>query len=156
MSDSHEDDQTLRAIITSYDDAWNRHDLDAILSFHTADSVFESHNTNEVAKGHDDLRRMIARYFRALPDLTFTIRRMYARMGLVVQEWTAQATHTRPIPTRLGLAAPTGRVLTWNGVDIMPMSIPGQLIVRKDAYVDSAGLQRQLEAARQPVVAACR
>ncbi|HEX7507774.1 MAG TPA: ester cyclase [Polyangia bacterium] len=148
MSESSLEDGDLRAIIEAYDAAWNRHALDAIVAYHTLDSVFESHTTAEIAIGHDDIRRMIARYFRTFPDLTFTIRRMYARLGLVVQEWTAQATHAVPILTRHGLAAPTGRVLTWSGVDMMPMA--GSLIVRKDAYADSASLQLQIEAARLP------
>jgi steroid delta-isomerase-like uncharacterized protein len=148
VSESFPEDRGLRAIIEAYDAAWNQHALEAIVACHTFDSVFESHTTAESATGHDAIRRMIARYFRTFPDLAFTIRRMYARPGLVVQEWTARATHTVPILTRRGLAAPTGSVLTWNGVDIMPMA--GGLIVRKDAYVDSAGLQRQIEAARLP------
>ena len=86
---------------------------------------------------------MISAYFRMYPDLVFSIRRCYEREELVVTEWTATATHARAIPTRRGLARPTGKVLTWCGVDVMPMS--GGLIVRKDAYADSAALLRQLE-----------
>jgi steroid delta-isomerase-like uncharacterized protein len=148
VSQSSPEDRGLRAIIEAYDAAWNQHALEAIIACHTFDSVFKSHTTAEIATGHDAIRCMIVRYFQTFPDLAFTIRRMYARPGLVVQEWTAQATHTVPILTRQGLAAPTGRVLTWSGVDIMPMA--GNLIFRKDAYVDSAGLQRQIEAARLP------
>ncbi|MGB8295387.1 MAG: nuclear transport factor 2 family protein, partial [Polyangia bacterium] len=86
MSNSSLEEQGLRAIIEAYDAAWNRHALDAIIACHTVDSVFESHTTAETATGHDAIRRMIARYFRTFPDLAFTIRRMYARPGLVVQE----------------------------------------------------------------------
>lgn len=154
MSENPREDRDLCAVIEAYDAAWNRHELETIVACHTVDSVFESHTTAEIAIGHDAIRRMIARYFRTFPDLAFTIRRMYARPGLVVQEWTAQATHTVPIPTRHGLAAPTGRVLTWGGVDIMPMA--GSLIVRKDAYVDSASLQLQIETARSPRSAIAR
>jgi steroid delta-isomerase-like uncharacterized protein len=136
------EDQTLRAIIESYDDAWNRQDLEAIIARHTLDSVFESHATGEVAAGQDAIRRMIKLYFRIFPDLTFHIRRLYARPGLVVQEWTARATHARTLRTRDGAFAPTGCPLTWDGVDVMPME--GALIVRKDAYMDRAGLLRQL------------
>jgi steroid delta-isomerase-like uncharacterized protein len=146
--DSTPQDWGLQAIIEAYDAAWNRHALEEIVAYHTPDSVFESHTTAEMATGHDALRRMIARYFRTFPDLAFTLRRMYAHPGLVVQEWTAQATHTVPILTREGLAAPTGRVLSWNGVDIMPMA--GRLIARKDVYVDNAALRHQIEAARLP------
>jgi steroid delta-isomerase-like uncharacterized protein len=139
------DDRELRGVIEAYDEAWNRHDADAVVACHTPDSVFQSHTTAESATGQQAIRRMVARYFKLFPDLTFTIRRLYARPGLVVQEWTARATHTRAIPTRHGAAQPTGRVLTWDGVDVMPML--GKLILRKDAYADSAALQRQLEAA---------
>jgi steroid delta-isomerase-like uncharacterized protein len=148
MSRNSLEDPDLRAIIEGYDSAWNRHALDEILVYHALDSVFESHTTGESATGHEAIRRMISRYFRTFPDLTFVIRRLYARPGLVVQEWTAHATHSIPILTRHGLAAPTGKGLTWTGVDIMPMA--GNLIVRKDAYIDSASLHRQLVSARPP------
>lgn len=138
------EDRDLCTIIEGYDSAWNRHSLDEIVAHHTADSVFESHATAEIATGQAAIRRLIARYFRTYPDLTFTIRRMYARLGLVVQEWTAHATHTVPILTRRGPVAPTGRVLTWKGVDILPMA--GGLIARKDVYFDSPSLLRQIEA----------
>lgn len=136
------EDQTLRAIVEAYDEAWNRQDLETIVARHTLDSVFQSHSTGEVATGHEAIRRMSKLYFRIFPDLTFHIRRMYARPGLVVQEWTARATHLRAIPTRGGTFAPTGRLLAWDGVDVMAMN--GDLVVRKDAYTDSTGLLRQL------------
>jgi steroid delta-isomerase-like uncharacterized protein len=143
VTDAFPDTPSVRAAIEDYLAAWNRHALDAILAHHTEDSVFQSHTTAELAKGHASIRRMIARYFRLFPDLTFTIRRLYVYPGLVAQEWTAHAVHTVPIPTVRGLARPTGAALTWEGVDVMPMQ--GLLIARKDAYVDSAALQRQIE-----------
>ncbi len=136
------EDRTLRAIIEAYDEAWNRQDLEMIIARHTPDSVFESHSTGEVAAGHDAIRRMVKLYFRIFPDLTFHIRRLYARPGLVVQEWTARAAHLRTIPTRDGAFSPTGRSLVWDGVDVMPLK--GTLIVRKDTYTDRTGLLRQL------------
>jgi steroid delta-isomerase-like uncharacterized protein len=141
------EDLALRRIIEAYDDAWNRHALDEIVACHSADSVFESHPTRERAAGHDAIRRLIARYFRVYPDLTFTIHRLYARPGLVVQEWTAHATHSVPILTRHGVAAPTGQVLTWSGVDILAMS--KNLVARKDVYSDGTSLQRQIEVLRK-------
>jgi ketosteroid isomerase-like protein len=37
----------LQAVIARYNDAWNRHDVDAILALHTEDSVFENHTRAE-------------------------------------------------------------------------------------------------------------
>jgi len=145
MDVTQADERTLVDRIVAYDDAWNRHDLAAILAFHTHDSVFQSHTTGELATGKAAIERMITKLFRVFPDLTFTFRRMYARRDLVVQEWTAHATHSCPIPTKARMFPPTGLQLAWDGVDIIPMQ--GGLIVRKDAYVDSAALLTQLQRA---------
>ena len=109
----------LRATIDRYNDAWNAQDLDAILALHAADMVFENHTAGERAEG-DEVREHIATIFANWPDLSFAGRRLYARDGLVVSEWTATAT------------APDGRRLTWDGVDLFPCE-DGR-ILRKDVY----------------------
>ena len=106
-------------MIERYNDAWNAQDLDAILAHHAPGMVFENHTAGERAAG-EEVREHIATIFANWPDLTFAGRRLYARDGLVVSEWTATAT------------APDGRRLTWDGVDVFPCE--GGLIVRKDVY----------------------
>jgi len=112
----------LQRIIERYNDAWNAHDLDAIMSFHAPGMVFENHTAGERAEG-PDVRGHIGRIFESWPDLSFRGRRMYAREGLVVSEWTATATHA------------DGRRLEWDGIDVFPFE--NGLILRKDVY--SAG-----------------
>ena len=109
----------LERMIERYNDAWNAQDLDAILALHAADMVFEDHTAGERAEG-DGVREHIATIFANWPDLSFAGRRLYARDGLVVSEWTATAT------------APDGRRLTWDGVDLFPCE-DGR-ILRKDVY----------------------
>ena len=109
----------LERMIERYNDAWNAQDLDAILALHAADMVFENHTAGERAEG-DEVREHIATIFANWPDLSFAGRRLYARDGLVVSEWTATAT------------TPDGRRLTWDGVDVFPCE-DGR-IVRKDVY----------------------
>lgn len=113
----------LVALIRGYNDAWNRQDVDAICALHAADFVFENHTAGERAEG-EEARAHIARIFENWPDLAFRERRITAREGLVVNEWTATAT------------APDGRRLEWDGVDIFP--IEDGLIRRKDVYSGSA------------------
>jgi ketosteroid isomerase-like protein len=109
----------LERMIERYNEAWNAHDLEAIVSLHAPGMVFENHTAGERAEG-DDVRAHIGAIFANWPDLSFSGRRLYARDGLVVSEWTAAAT------------APDGRRLTWDGVDVLPCE--GGLIVRKDVY----------------------
>ena len=108
-----------RELIERYDQAWNDHDVDAIVSMHTSDMVFENHTAGERAVG-DAVGPHIAEIFRNWPDLQFRGRRLYVREGLVVSEWTASATTGE------------GRKLEWDGIDVFP--IEDGKIKRKDVY----------------------
>ena len=77
----------LRAAIGRYNDAWNAHDLDAIMALHAPGMVFENHTAGERAEG-EAVRAHIAEIFAGWPDLAFASRRLYVREDLVVQEWT--------------------------------------------------------------------
>src|ERR1700712_4418737 len=104
MSDSSKDsEQALTAAIDRYNAAWNAHDLDAIVAMHAPDMVFDNHTAGESATG-EDVRAHIGAIFETWPDIGFTTRRLYVREGLVVQEWTATATHAKTM-RRGGLVA---------------------------------------------------
>lgn len=108
----------VRALIESYNDAWNRHDVDAICALHAPGMVFENHTAGERAEG-DEVAPHIAQIFANWPDLRFEARRVYATDELAVCEWTASASRD-------------GRALSWPGVDVFP--IRDGLIARKDVY----------------------
>jgi steroid delta-isomerase-like uncharacterized protein len=133
-------DHPLRPLIERYNDAWNRHDLDAILALHAPDMVFENHTAGERAEG-DGVRGHIAGIFAAWPDIAFRPRRLYLRDDLVVQEWTATATHTRELRRGALTAPPSGRRLEWEGLDVIPFE--RGLVKRKDVYSDSLAILRQ-------------
>jgi hypothetical protein len=109
----------LERTIERYNEAWNAHDVGAIVSLHAPGMVFENHTAGERVEG-DDVGAHIARIFVNWPDLALRGRRLYARDGVVVSEWTATATD------------PQGRRLEWDGVDIFPFE--NGLILRKDVY----------------------
>jgi steroid delta-isomerase-like uncharacterized protein len=120
----------LRELIDRYNDAWNRQDVDAIMSMHTPDMVFHNHTAGERVEG-EAVRDHIAGIFANWPGMTFSGRSLYVRDGLVVQEWTATGTH-----------AESGRSATWDGMDILPAR-DGKF-ARKDVYSDSMSVMRQL------------
>src|SRR2546430_916766 len=99
----------LQEFIDRYNAAWNAHDIEAILSMHTDDSVFENHTTGDVNVGKEAIGSAIRGIFSVFPDLSFEGRRTYIRDDLVVQEWTARGTQEGKM-TRSGVAVePTGR-----------------------------------------------
>ncbi len=133
----------LEALAGRYNDAWNRHDVDAIVAMHAPGMVFENVTAGERAEG-EQVREHIAAIFASWPDLSFSGRRMHVRDGLGVQEWTAHATHLRPVRRGELVLEPTGKALEWNGLDILPFE--NGLLSAKIVYSDSLAILRQLEA----------
>ena len=101
----------LEEAIARYNDAWNAHDLDAIMAMHAPDMVFENHTAGERAEG-EAVREHIGSIFETWPDITFATRRLYVRDGLVVQEWTATATHANEMRRGDLVAEPTGKTIS--------------------------------------------
>jgi steroid delta-isomerase-like uncharacterized protein len=133
--------EALSEAIERYNEAWNAQDLDAIVAMHAPDMVFANHTAGESASG-GDVRAHIASIFAAWPDLRFETRRLYVREGLVVQEWTASATHTQTMRRGDLEAPPSGRKVSWDGVDSIPFE--DGLVKRKDVYSDSVSILRQV------------
>ena len=90
----------------------------------------------------EEVRAHIGSIFATWPDIRFDSRRTYVRDGLVVQEWTAMATHANEMRRGDLVAAPTGRTITWDGLDVIPYE--GGLVKRKDVYSDSVSILRQV------------
>ena len=133
--------EELMDAIGRYNDAWNAHDLDAIIALHAPDMVFENHTAGERAEG-EAVRDHIGSIFETWPDIAFATRRLYVRDGLVVQEWTATATHANEMRRGDLVAAPTGKTISWDGLDVIPFE--DGLVKRKDVYSDSVGILGQL------------
>jgi steroid delta-isomerase-like uncharacterized protein len=131
----------LEDTIQRYNDAWNAHDVDAIIAMHAADMVFENHTAGERADGAQ-VREHIARIFEAWPDIAFSTRRLYVRDDLVVQEWTASATHSTELRRGDMSAPPSGKQVQWEGLDVIPFE--NGLVKRKDVYSDSVAILRQV------------
>jgi steroid delta-isomerase-like uncharacterized protein len=136
------DGAELQDFIDRYNDAWNAHDVDAIVAMHTDDSVFENHVTGDVNVGREQIGTAIRGIFSVFPDLSFEGRRQYFREDLVVQEWTARGTHEGTMKRSGVEVPPTGKRVEYKGMDVIP--IRDGLIARKDVYSDSVTLLRQL------------
>jgi steroid delta-isomerase-like uncharacterized protein len=133
--------ERLDEAIAAYNEAWNAHDVERIGSMHAPDMVFENHTAGERAEGDEALEH-IRRIFESWPDIAFRTRRLYVREGLVVQEWTASATHVKPLRRGDIVAEPSGRRIEWEGMDVIPFE--GGKVKRKDVYSDSVSILRQV------------
>ena len=111
------------------------------MAMHAPDMVFENHTAGESSEG-DAVREHIGSIFETWPDIEFTTRRLYVRDDLVVQEWTATATHANEMRRGDLIAAPTGNRVEWDGLDVIPFE--DGLVKRKDVYSDSVSILRQV------------
>jgi steroid delta-isomerase-like uncharacterized protein len=133
--------EQIHEVIAAYNEAWNAHDVERIGAMHAPDMVFENHTAGERAEGDAALDH-IARIFESWPDIAFETRRLYVRDDLVVQEWTARATHEKLLSRGDIVAEPSGARIEWKGVDVIPFE-DGK-IKRKDVYSDSVAILRQV------------
>ena len=140
MSDA-DSAKALEDLIGRYNEAWNAHDLDANMEMHAPDMVFANHTAGESASG-GEVRDHIGSIFKSWPDIRFETERLYARDGVVTQEWTATATHSEEMTRGDIVAPPTGKKVSWAGVDVIPFE--GGKVKRKDVYSDSVSILRQV------------
>jgi uncharacterized protein (TIGR02246 family) len=112
----------LRDLIDTYNDAWNRQDLDVIASMHDDDIVFHNWTAGERVEGADAVRAHIGGIFERYPTLRFTARTMRIGNDFVVSEWTAETTSD-------------GVTREWDGIDVFPVA--NGKIMRKDVYSSS-------------------
>ena len=122
--------EVTQELAARYGAAWAKHDLDAILSMHTDDTVFHLHGFSEPATGLDAAREVIAATFARSPDLRFDKSRVYIGDGHFVSEYQMSGTAD-------------GKPFACEGVDVIAVS--DGLIARKDTYLDWAAMQRQLD-----------
>ena len=110
MKPTPDSDAESLALLERFAEAWNRHDLDALMSMMTDDCVFEASAGPEVAGQHSEgkqaVRAAYAAVFEAYPDAHWANARHVIAGGRAVSEWTFTGTHT------------DGRRVEVNGCDL--------------------------------------
>ena len=85
-------DPDLERLLESFADAWNRHDVDAIMSMMTEDGVFEASKGNDVNGerhvGRQAVRAAFAAVFAEYPDAHWGNARHFVNGDRGVSEWT--------------------------------------------------------------------
>lgn len=112
--------QTLKDIL----DAFNQHDLDAIMSFFADDCSFDMPRGPDPwgarYTGKADVRRALATRFAGLPDVHYGEDRHWLSGNLGVSEWLLTGT------------TPEGRKVRVRGCDLWEFA--DGMVIRKDSY----------------------
>ncbi len=78
-------------LVTDLIAAWDTHDLDLAAAFYAANYV--GSDVAQPQQGREGVRRMLARYFQALPDVRFTLEELIVEDDRAAVIWTARGTH---------------------------------------------------------------
>ena len=85
-------------LLERFGDAWNRHDLDALMSMMTDDGVFDASAGAEVngqrSEGRPAVRAAFAAVFDTFPDAHWANARHFVAGNRGVSEWTFTGTRT--------------------------------------------------------------
>jgi steroid delta-isomerase-like uncharacterized protein len=118
-------DERLVEILGEVLDAFNRHDLDAILSHFAEDAIFESPRGPELwgrrFVGKEEVRRGLAARFEGIPDVRYSDEEHFACGRRGVSEWTISGTTV------------DGVAIEVRGCDLWAFDADGR-ITRKDSF----------------------
>jgi steroid delta-isomerase-like uncharacterized protein len=114
--------------------AWNAHDADKVASLYTDDVVYEDVPFGLIARGHADLRKMVADFFTSIPDLKLEVvsNKSVGNRGSV--EWIFSGTD-------VGLYK-TGKKFSVRGASVYELR-GGKFSGNRD-YYDSGSIMRQV------------
>ena len=129
--------QNKRLVRRWIEEGFNRGDLKVV------DDIFaEEFAVNGQQIGREGLRKSMNRHLTGFPDLRVAITDVVAEGEMVAIWYTVDGTHRGEFEG----VRPTGRKVTWTGVDLFRVS-SGRVIIEARFLSDSLGLLRQLGAA---------
>ena len=106
-------DQRITTLLQAFADAWNRHDVDALMSMMTADCVFQASGgpavDGERHEGQQAVRAAYAAVFEQYPDAHWGNARHFVAGDRAVSEWTFTGT------------LKDGRRVEVNGCDLLTL-----------------------------------
>jgi steroid delta-isomerase-like uncharacterized protein len=123
-----------------YNNAWNEHDVDKVVSYFADDGVLDDVGSGELTRGVDKVREAVAAWLTAFPDMHSEMEgACVASDGVVAYEWRLRATNQGPFD---GHDA-TDRKMEIRGTAILEVDSENR-VTRHSDYVDSATILKQL------------
>lgn len=119
-------------------DAWNSHDLERVLPYYSEEYEGVDIGEPQLQRGREAVKEMLIRYWRAFPDLQFTVENLVVEEGRMAIAWLAEGTQQGPIMN----IPPTGRRVEIRGVSII--DVKDGLVVRGEYIWDLAGMLRHM------------
>jgi steroid delta-isomerase-like uncharacterized protein len=132
---------TVHDLADRYSGAWNARDLDAIMSLHADDSIFQLHVAGgDAVSGATAVRETFAAFLAQFPDARFAPKRMRVGPDHWVSESMLTATTAHAVELGGERVEDAGTRIEVACVDIV--EVRGGRVARKDTYLDATNLSR--------------
>ena len=118
--------------------AWNSHDIERVLSFYAQECISDDVGRAARLRGREDLRALLTAYWKAFPDLQFSVTDMIVEDRRLAIAWMAQGTHQGTIMN----IPPTGHKVQVRGMSML--DVKDGLVVRAQYIWDIAGMLRHM------------
>ncbi len=129
---------TISQLINDVIHAWNAHDIDRALKFYALDYAEEDVAQADWQSGLEGIRRTMAYYLHAFPDLQLTVDDMIVEGCRAAVVWTLRGTHRGTLMN----IPPTERAVCVRGTSVL--TIENGKIKRALRIWDLAGLLRSI------------
>jgi steroid delta-isomerase-like uncharacterized protein len=133
----------LKYSLANQVDAINRHDVDAFMAHYAPEALVRDPFYPEPLKGKDAIRKDMVDFFRAFPDLRFTIATVVESGDRVAFEGNGTGTHKGPLAGPAGEIPPTNRRVEFAFAGFLRVTTDG-LVAEEHRYMDTGLLMQQL------------
>jgi steroid delta-isomerase-like uncharacterized protein len=124
-------------------EALNRHDAEAFAGFYAPDAVVYDPQYPEPLEGRDAIRKDMADFIRAFPDISFRVTTAVERDETVAFDGVGKGTHKGPLAGPSGELAATNRPVEIRFAAFLRVTDQG-LIAEERRYVDMGRMMQQL------------
>jgi steroid delta-isomerase-like uncharacterized protein len=133
---------TIEEMAARYGKAWNSQDLEAILTHHAEDGVFQLHAGAEPVQGIEAVRATFAGILAQWPDIHFEEQRLVTDSGGWLFAATMSGTLAQPLELAGAVIAEPGAKFAVDALDVI--DVRDGLITAKHTYVDAVAMLQQL------------
>jgi ketosteroid isomerase-like protein len=112
-------------IARRYADAWNAHDVDAIMALHADDTLYHLHGEADVHRGRAAVAAKFTAQLAQVPDIRFDLKSLYGGGDHFVFE------------AAITYSGKDGEKARFDGIDVI--TIRDGLVVSKNSYMVKAG-----------------
>lgn len=124
-------------------DAVSRHDLEAFAGLYSPDAVVDDPSYPEPLKGRDAVRKDMADFTTAFPDVQVKVTNSIASGSTIAAEWSMTGTHKGPLPAPGGPIEATNKPFRMKVATFERLDSQGR-IAEERRYYDLAGMMDQL------------